>query len=64
MSRGPIVFSGRRFSRTVHRWMPFIVKSRIPVVPSAHPSQTPSRRIRQVNRGFRLFCQAVRTTSQ
>ena len=32
--------------RTAHRWMPSIVQSRIPVVPSAQPSQQPSRRMR------------------
>ena len=41
-----IVFSFKRFSRTVHRWTPSIVKSRNPTVPSAHPSQVPSRKMR------------------
>ena len=43
--------------------MPSIVKSRIPVVPRAHPSHTPSRRIRHANTGWRLFSHIVRAIS-
>ena len=64
MSRASAVFSFRRFRRTVQRWTPFIVKSRIPVVPRAHPSHTPSRSTRHAKTGWRLFSHAVRRISR
>ena len=45
-SSAPIVFRLRSSRRTMQRCVPSIVQSRIPVVPSAQPSHTPSRRMR------------------
>ena len=48
-SSGGAVFRRISSSRTMHKCVPSSVQSDSPDVPSAHPSQTPSRRIRQAN---------------
>ena len=43
----------------MQRCVPGIVQSDRPDVPSAHPSQTPSRRMRQANGSSSRFSQAI-----
>jgi hypothetical protein len=47
----------------MHKWMPSIVQSRSPVVPSAHPSHTRSLRILQANASSSRLAQATRVIS-
>ncbi len=48
----------------MHRCVPLSVQSWIPEVPSAQPSQTPSRRMRQANGNWSRFSQATLNISR